>query len=238
MKLSIKLKLTLLFALSISLIISFISLSKIINSQKKPTRTVKQVLDIYQSSGLKRLSNSFKRANINMPPKELRLLAFKRERKVELWARDLGEWKAIKTYQFTATSGKLGPKLKQGDEQIPEGVYSIIGLNPNSSYHLSMKLNYPNEFDKYYAKKEGRVKPGNNIFIHGKNKSVGCIALGDTAIEEIFVIVALTGKDNTKVVISPYDFRNKRFKKTWKSPKWAKSLYSNISNSLKLFTKN
>ena len=72
---------------------------------------------------------------------------------------------------------------------MPEGVYRIVALNPNSSYHLSMKLDYPTEFDLSKARAEGRTRPGSDIFIHGKAVSIGCVAVGDDAIEEIFVLV-------------------------------------------------
>jgi len=235
MRTSRKLTLVMLFTITSFFLLHTLGLCKTDNKLKKSaraTRTVEQVLTLYQQVGLTRLKRAFKQANINLPPQELRLLAFKREQRVELWARDYGEWKSIKSYPFTANSGKLGPKLRQGDKQIPEGIYNIIGLNPNSSYHLSMKLNYPNQFDLQHAKLEGRHKPGNNIFIHGKDLSVGCIALGDAAIEELFVIVAMTGKENTQVIISPYDFRDKKLVRSWKSPQWSKALYTNISAAL------
>ena len=90
---------------------------------------------------------------------------------------------------------------------MPEGVYRIEYLNPNSSYHLSMKVDYPNAYDPAMAKRDGRTRLGGDIFIHGKDVSIGCVALGDRAIEELFTLVAETGTERVKVIIAPNDLR-------------------------------
>lgn len=102
-----------------------------------------------------------------------------------------------------ATSGGPGPKLREGDRQVPEGVYRVSGLNPNSSYHLSIKLNYPNSWDRQRAKEDGRENPGSNIFIHGKNVSIGCLAMGDPAIEKLFYLVHRVERKNFRVFLIP-----------------------------------
>lgn len=138
----------------------------------------------------------------------VRLIAVKDARILELWARKAGApWAQLRTYPFTAYSGGLGPKLREGDGQIPEGVYGIEYLNPNSSYHLSMKVDYPNVFDRAKAKADGRTRLGGDIFIHGKAVTIGCIPIGDAAIEELFYFVATAGKAKVRVVIMPVDFR-------------------------------
>jgi len=71
----------------------------------------------------------------------------------------------VADYRITAASGTAGPKLREGDRQVPEGIYRIVGLNPNSRYHLSMKLDYPNAFDRHQAARDGRARPGSDIFI-------------------------------------------------------------------------
>ncbi len=218
--------------------------------EKKTVYSIEDRVDLFRWDVKKRLAPYFTRAGINYPPQKLALLAFKREQQVELWSKSdithtsgatTDKWVKIKSYSFKAFSGLLGPKLEEGDKQIPEGIYDVIGLNPNSSYHLSFKINYPNEFDLKYAEKEGREKPGTNIFFHGRNKSVGCIALGDPAIEELFVLVALVGKENVNVIVSPYDFRTKKIQLVKKStapvsPKWLPELYKNIEQALAPFS--
>ncbi len=116
----------------------------------------------------------------------------------------------------------------EGDGQVPEGLYRIESLNPNSSYHLSMKLNYPNTFDLKQAKSEGRDRPGSNIFIHGKSVSIGCLAMGDSAIEELFVLATDVGRKNIQVAIAPTDPRIKLLQTTTQ-PAWVGQLYDNLN---------
>ena len=213
------------------------------SGHKKTPDTVESIFRLYSSDVEKRLKPWFVKAGVHYPPKKISMLAFKKEQRFELWALHSSKWVFIKNYPFTATSGVLGPKLREGDKQIPEGVYKISGLNPNSSYHLSMKLNYPNEFDLTYARKEGRHKPGTNIFIHGRAASVGCIALGDIAIEELFVLVSVirqsdpVGKAEVSVIVAPWDFRKRAPKMTAISKRvrkaWLKGLYQSINDKLK-----
>ncbi len=137
----------------------------------------------------------------------LTIRVFKNERRVEVAAPG---WKAPRVYEMTAFSGRLGPKLREGDGQIPEGIYGIEYLNPNSLYHLSLKVSYPNAEERARAKKEGRTNLGGDIMIHGRNVSVGCVAIGDEAIEEVFYLVNAVGRKNVKVIIAPYDLRKGR----------------------------
>ena len=79
----------------------------------------------------------------------------------------------------------LGPKLREGDRQVPEGVYTIANMNPNSISHLSLALSYPNDFDRARAAEDGRADNtlGGSIMIHGGSGSIGCMAVGDEAAE-------------------------------------------------------
>lgn len=161
----------------------------------------------------------------------LDILVFKQEQIVELYSPG---WALPRTYKMTAFSGRLGPKLKEGDLQIPEGIYSIEYLNPNSSFYLSLKVSYPNEFDKAKAEKVGRKNLGGDIMIHGEDATVGCIPIGNDAIEDVFALVAKIGKDKVKVVISPYDMRHGRKDELEKSGiVWYKELCDNIHDELK-----
>lgn len=200
-------------------------------------RTVDDVIQQYGPFAAEQLKPHFRRAGVAYPPREVVLAAFKAERVLELWARDDGEFRLIREYPVLAASGTAGPKLRQGDKQVPEGIYRIEGLNPNSHYHLSMKLNYPNEFDGYHAEQDGRDNPGSDIFIHGKDVSVGCLAIGDAAIEELFVLVAQTGHDHVSVVIAPHDPRlvPLRADREW-LPEWTPELYAAIDRELAKLT--
>jgi murein L,D-transpeptidase YafK len=193
--------------------------------------TVESVRQKYEASVSARLSDALKSAGFSGFPDSLLLLAFKEEALLEVYGYREG-WRLIKTYPFTASSGGLGPKLREGDRQIPEGIYQIGYLNPNSSYHLSLQINYPNESDRTRASAEGRTSPGKDIFIHGKQVSIGCIALGDPAIEEVFLLGAHAFPKGIRVIISPRDFRkNPQFPEI-PSVSWAEQLYSQIREAL------
>lgn len=196
-------------------------------------RTVEDIVQIYGAYTTRKLNSYFTKANVSFPPKEITLVALKQEKKLELWARDNAEFRLIHTYHIQAASGVAGPKLRLGDKQVPEGIYRIDGLNPNSHYHLSMKLNYPNEFDLFHAAQEGRTEPGSDIFIHGRAVSIGCLAMGDETIEELFILTTQVGAENVKVVIAPHDPR--AYPLTPDSaqlPLWTTELYANISREI------
>ncbi len=183
-----------------------------------------------------RLGRSFARAGVRFPPRRVHLLAFKQERLLELWADDSGSPRFIRSYAIQAASGKAGPKLVEGDRQVPEGVYRVTWLNPNSAYHLSMKLDYPNEFDRAKAAQESRVSLGGDIFVHGRNESIGCLAMGDAAIEDLFVLTAQVGPENVRVVIAPNDLRSKSPPTDLRySPAWLPELYQDLRRELAPF---
>ncbi|HAT9808487.1 TPA: hypothetical protein JBH35_13870, partial [Legionella pneumophila] len=185
------------------------------------------------------LISYFSKAGVSYPPKEIALLAFKSERKVELWAKNPNqEWTHIHDYPLTGFSGRLGPKLRENDKQIPEGIYKLVNFNPFSSMHLSMMINYPNSFDRQKGYMDGRKELGNNIFIHGKNLSVGCLAVGDLAIDQLFILARRVGLKNIQVIIAPNDLRyQKPSTSTFAQPRWLPELYKQITESLKPFKK-
>ena len=95
-----------------------------------------------------RLGSSFAVRGVTYPPRAVTLIALKAEACLELWADGGAGWRFVRSYLVRSTSGRLGPKLRQGDHQVPEGVYRIAALNPDSRYHLSMRIDYPNDFDR------------------------------------------------------------------------------------------
>ncbi|ABC30760.1 uncharacterized protein conserved in bacteria [Hahella chejuensis KCTC 2396] len=182
------------------------------------------------------LQDAFARAGVTYPPQRITLLAFKEEKRLELWAEQDGVQVLVSAYPIQAASGVAGPKLREGDRQVPEGFYRIEGFNPNSSFHLSMKLNYPSPFDLKHAQAEGRTSPGGDIFIHGKASSVGCLAMGDPAVEDLFILANRVGVTNIDVIIAPHDFRMRAPEATPQSaPAWLPELYQDIEQSLRPF---
>lgn len=197
--------------------------------------TLADALRLYGAGARMRLAPHFRRASVGYPPKRIALLAFKKERRVSLWASDGKTWQFIRGYPILAASGNAGPKLRQGDYQVPEGLYRITWLNPASSYHLSMKVDYPNAFDRRQAALDGRTRLGGDIFIHGKNVSIGCIALGDPAIEELFTLAADAGPHAIRVIIAPNDLRAAGASLTESTPMWVAGLYRTIAAALAEF---
>jgi hypothetical protein len=201
-------------------------------------RTTLEVLQTIGPAALGRLKPEFARAGIAYPPANVTLLALKEERSLELWARNNdGPWVLVKKYPVLASSGVAGPKLREGDLQVPEGIYSIETLNPNSAFHLSLRVDYPNTFDRAKAAAEGRTNAGGDIYIHGSNRSIGCLAMGDPAIEELFCLTAETGKDNVAVIIAPHDFRIKPDEPAGANVAWSHELYADIKAALQPFAR-
>lgn len=134
-----------------------------------------------------KIDSILKKVGFESWPEVIFLRAFKSERELEIWGgSDISDTlKLIKTYPFTAYCGKLGPKRKQGDLQVPEGVYYVDRFNPASSFHLSLGTNYPNKSDRIRATSDD---PGGDIFIHGNRVTIGCIPIGDDAIEEVYLL--------------------------------------------------
>ena len=178
----------------------------------------------------------FERAQLGFPPRRLHLLAFKAERKIELWGESGGGPRFVRSYPVLRASGKGGPKLAEGDWQVPEGIYGVTWLNPRSAYYLSLKLSYPNAFDRARAQEEGRTDLGGDIFIHGRDLSSGCLAVGDEAVEDLFVLAAKVGIENVRVLIAPNDLRSKAPPSDLKyRPAWLSDLYARLRHSLSAY---
>jgi len=168
--------------------------------------------------------------------RQLAIIALKEDRLVEVWGIDeTGKRERLRTYPFFGSSGELGPKLREGDGQIPEGVYRIEYLNPNSSYHLSLKIDYPNQFDREKGKINGRDRLGFDIFFHGNSVTVGCIPIGDEAIEDLFTLAAEVGIKQVAVIITPWDFRVRRDEPAIDEIEWESELYQSIREAMNPF---
>ncbi len=122
------------------------------------------------------------------PPKHIFLRAFKLEKQLELWGLGAdGKMHLLHAYAIAAASGGPGPKRREGDMQVPEGVYRIEKFNPHSQFHLSLGLNYPNRADSYFSDPRA---PGGDIYIHGNQVSIGCLAMTDAKIDEIYALAS------------------------------------------------
>jgi murein L,D-transpeptidase YafK len=209
-------------------------------SATPPTQEKKTVADRLQEYGAQaraRTKPFFDRAHMAYPPTRLVFVGLKTERVLQIYAaRGTNSPIFIRSYPILAASGGAGPKLREGDRQVPEGMYPIESLNPNSAYHLSLRIGYPNSFDRAQASQEGRTKLGGDIMIHGKAVSIGCLAMGDEAAEDLFVLAADTGLQKIQVILSPVDFRTgATVPKTAKLPDWTETLYRQIKSELAAF---
>lgn len=132
----------------------------------------------------------------------------KEESELELWveAAEGKPWKLFRKWRIANFSGTLGPKLKEGDLQAPEGFYEvgIKQLNPMSRFHLSFNIGYPNAYDQHHG------RTGSLIMVHGSNVSIGCFAMTDPVIEEIYLLVEAALKSGQKAVpVHVFPFRMK-----------------------------
>jgi murein L,D-transpeptidase YafK len=196
--------------------------------------TIAERLDQYGASARSRLSPHFKQAGVAYPPEQLVFVGLKAEKTLQVYAKSgTNGYRFVRSYPILAASGVAGPKLREGDRQVPEGIYAIELLNPNSSYHLSLRVSYPNAFDREQAAKEQRTTLGGDIMIHGKAVSIGCLAMGDEAAEDLFVLAADCGITNIAVILSPVDFRaGKSVPDDAKLPPWTTQLYQEIKTRL------
>lgn len=202
--------------------------------------TVTERVEEYGQEVAERLAGAFADAGVDWPAKKITFIGLKEEKQLEVWiADDDGQYHFLKSYPILAASGHAGPKLKEGDRQVPEGIYAIESLNPNSRYHLSLRINYPNTFDKQMAANEGRTNLGSDIMIHGSNGSVGCLAMGDRAAEDLFIMAAKAGVENITVILSPTDLRKQDYKvDLTKLPDWIPRLYEQIKTELMKYSRD
>ena len=214
-----------------------VAMTALLNPTTVNAATIEDRLEQYGTNARARLAPHFIKAAVAYPPSALAFIGLKEEKIFQVYARSgTNGFSFIREYPILAASGVAGPKLSEGDKQVPEGIYAIELLNPNSSYHLSMRVGYPNASDREQAAKEGRTKLGGDIMIHGKAFSVGCLAMGDDAAEELFVLAADTKIENMTVIIAPVDFRaGKTLPENAKLPSWTESLYPEIKKRLAEF---
>ena len=158
------------------------------------------------------LKKEFQEKGLQWPLKQMYIRSFKWDSQLEVWVRGSAQepFKLFKTYKVCAMAGKLGPKRMEGDYQVPEGFYYINEFNPRSMYHLSLGIYYPNSSDKLLS---DSLKPGGEIYIHGRCFTVGCIPLQDQQIEELYILASnakASGQDFIPVHIFPVRYSNSK----------------------------
>ncbi|MET6997953.1 L,D-transpeptidase family protein [Chitinophaga defluvii] len=158
------------------------------------------------------LKKEFEKKGLTYPAKYIFIRSFKLDSEMEVWVKNnvADTFRLFKSYRVCTLSGKMGPKRKEGDRQVPEGFYYINDFNPNSNYHLSLGINYPNFSDKILSDQK---KPGGEIYIHGSCITIGCIPLTDEFINEVYILAVNAknaGQDFIPVHVFPVKFGNTR----------------------------
>ncbi len=163
--------------------------------------------------------------------------AFKEEKQLELFVRNRasGKFELFRIYPIAAASGVAGPKLVEGDGQVPEGFYHVppAAMNPTSRYHLAFNIGYPNEFDRAHQ------RTGSAIMVHGNNVSIGCLAMTDAKIEEIYTLCAAAhqgGQAYFRVHLFPFRMTSARLEETAGNPNHA--FWQNLAEGYDHFEKN
>ncbi|MBC9929650.1 L,D-transpeptidase family protein [Chitinophaga qingshengii] len=158
------------------------------------------------------LKKEFAKKGLTYPAKYIFVRSFKLDSEMEIWVKNsvADTFRLFKSYRVCTLSGKMGPKRKEGDRQVPEGFYYINDFNPNSNYHLSLGINYPNFSDRILSDPK---KPGGEIYIHGDCITVGCIPLTNEFIDEVYILAVNAknaGQDFIPVHVFPVKFSNSR----------------------------
>ena len=160
---------------------------------------------------------------------------FKASNELELWVKQQNKFCLFKTYKICYFSGKLGPKLKQGDCQSPEGFYFVTAnnLNPLSTFHLSFNIGYPNAYDRHHK------RTGSAIMVHGNCVSIGCYAMTNTNIEEIYALADAALRNSQhffRIHIFPFRMTKKNIN-NYKKTAWI-TFWENLREGYLYFEEN
>lgn len=160
---------------------------------------------------------------------------FKLESELELWVENNGRYELFATYPICLWSGRLGPKLREGDRQAPEGFYTVSAeqLNPNSRWHRSFNLGFPNAFDQAHG------RTGTFLMVHGGCLSIGCYAMTDAVVDEIWrLVTAALDQNQERFAVHVFPFRmTERNLRLRKSDQWA-GFWADLKKGYDLFEQN
>ncbi len=186
------------------------------------------------------INQLLKKFNIPLSELNIYIRVFKKEKKLEIWGKvnTKNQFQLLKSYDICGLSGKMGPKRRQGDGQVPEGFYHIDRFNPFSNFHLSLGINYPNSSDR---KLGDQNDPGGDIFIHGNCVSIGCLAMTDQVIEEIYILAVEArnnGQKKIPVTIFPSAMDDEVYLTTSKPSAETIKLWSELKLVYDFFNRN
>jgi murein L,D-transpeptidase YafK len=220
-------KLAIILSFVATIVISAVSESQDIPSSARSRAAISRVKP--------KLQGEFKSAGFNWgAPIFVRI--FKKTKELEIWLKDRKNFRLFKTYKICTYGWRsLGPKTKQGDGRAPEGFYYVKPrqLNPLSEFHLSFNLGYPNAYDRVHG------RTGGALMVHGSCVSIGCYAMTDEGIEEIFTLADASlrnGQRFFRVHIFPFRMTDKNMNEH-KNPTWYK-FWENLKEGYDFFEKN
>lgn len=204
--------------------------------------TVAQAIARYGEEARELLRAQCKSAGAVYPPKRIVLLALKDRKQLLMFAGAGGgaaggsgganqRLALVQTFPLVSYSGGLGPKLHEGDLQIPEGNYRITGSSARDM--LSLAVDYPNAFDRARGLEDHRKKLGGDILIHGGSVSTGCVVVSNEQMQEVFVALHDVGFKNVQLLIAPCDLTKSQPQLNWsKQPKWLPKLYAQLKRDM------
>jgi murein L,D-transpeptidase YafK len=219
-----------LLAMSLKPVISF-------KTEQKKFKRVKAAFEAKEGD----LKALFKEKSLQYNSFSMILVGIKQTKKLKVYIKSKTDKKysLLKSYDFCVLSGAIGPKRIEGDAQVPEGLYEISNFNPESNYHLSLKVSYPNASDKILSDKS---KPGGDIYIHGNCVSIGCIPITDDLIKELYVLCVETKNQGNKIpcYIFPFEMTEKSMNilRTADVALEHMSFWENLAPAYQYFTKN
>lgn len=157
---------------------------------------------------------------------------FKQESELELWLHNGSRFVLFATYPTCYWSGSLGPKLKEGDGQSPEGFYTVSAsqLNPNSRWHRSFNLGFPNRFDRAHD------RTGSFLMVHGGCASIGCYAMTDPVIDEIWrLVTAALTNGQKRFAVHSFPFRMTERNMNWYADERWNAFWKDLKRGHDLF---
>ena len=198
--------------------------------------TVAAVVQTYGKAARTKLRAAFQAADVQYPPKSSTWVALKAEKVLYVFAHDRkGKMRRVLTFPVIGASGSAGPKLKEGDKQVPEGFYKLTRFRPHLVAHIGLEIDYPNAEDRRHAQAQRRHNLGNDILIHGSRWSTGCLAMENEPIEQLFVLAYDSGISSINLIFAPCNLSAKNPTVDFgKQPDWLPALYERLRKALEV----
>lgn len=225
------------------ILFSLFAFTNSLNNDFKTLQLKESRVKAAYESKYSQLKSKLEQKKINPQTLNIFIRVFKKEQRLEVWAKNTKykQYILLEDYPVCRSSGKLGPKTKQGDLQVPEGFYHVVNFNPQSNFHLSLSINYPNAHDKANSKARDL---GNNICIHGNCVTIGCLPLTDELIKEVYILAVEAyngGQKQIPVHIFPAQLNKENYavlQEQYKNDKPLLGFWENLQTGYNYFEAN